>query len=155
MPITNNTHDYYGIIGPQYQQYLKIDNLELASPLSFEETLQEIRSLQSLLKPGKKKKKKKKKKTNIIQMLDLISTDHKNNWDDKNKINMEDLLPRTWRFVKHYDPDGQKIFFQQISEIKNGTCAQGRTTRVFQFYQFHLETKDEIYQKCLIKIEHL
>ena len=45
--------------------------------------------------------------------------------------------------------DNMKIvFFEQLGDIYNGSCAQGRVTRIFQFYQIHINNKDSIYQIC-------
>ena len=71
----------------------------------------------------------------------------KNSVKNNPDINVEDLLQRAWRFVKNYDSSGKNIFVEQLSEIYNsGPCAQGRTTRLYQFYYPHMDSNDYIYK---------
>jgi len=70
-------------------------------------------------------------------MLNLIRNDTSNNYDKENNIETIDILARTWFFVKRLPIEDRKILLEQIGEIRNGTCSQGRTTRIFQiFYSF-------------------
>jgi hypothetical protein len=71
---------------------------------------------------------------NVRQMLDLLKRDNRSNYDQLNDIHTLDILTRTWYYVRKLPIEDQKMLFEQIGEIKNGTCAQGRTTRIFQIY---------------------
>lgn len=73
-------------------------------------------------------------KDTIKEMLKLIQNDISNNYDSANDIQTIDILDRTWAFVKKLPLEDRIILFEQIGEIKNGTCSQGRTTRIFQIY---------------------
>jgi hypothetical protein len=73
-------------------------------------------------------------KDTIREMLKLIQNDISNNYDSANDIQTIDILDRTWAFVKKLPLEDRIILFEQIGEIKNGTCSQGRTTRIFQIY---------------------
>ena len=88
-----------------------------------------------------------------MKTLQLILYQPQGNYDPINKISVEDILPRVYRFLEHYDDDGWEIFIEQLSDIyTSGSCSQGRVTRIFQFYSYHLLEEDEIYQKCLKKV---
>lgn len=130
-----NTHDYDTLLKDKYKHYVKIDDEELELPIYFEDIITEI--------------KENTNNKNAIRSCDLMLKDRKNNYDDKNEINVEDLLPRTWRFIKHYDDLAKECFYEQLGDISlKGSCSQGRITRIFQFYNNHMETKDEIYERC-------
>jgi hypothetical protein len=73
-------------------------------------------------------------KDTIKEMLKLIQNDSNNNYDSKNDIHTIDILDRTWAFVKKLPLEDRNMLFEQIGEIKDGTCSQGRTTRIFQIY---------------------
>ena len=144
MDITQNTHDYDKYIGDIYHNLLEIDNQNLKKSLTFDQTINEINnSIETIAL------------TNTYLMcknvLILIKYDVSNNYDDINDINVEDILPRTWRFIKHYDETGKQLFYEQLADIWNGPCSQGRVTRIFQFYISHLDISDPIYNKCLKK----
>lgn len=139
-----NTHAYDKIIGPMYHEYLEMDKKELIPPGSFQNTIKEI-----TLHVDKLKNKQTKNKA--LQVIKMISRKNdKNNYDPANNIHVEDLFPRTWRFVKHYDEDGIGVFLEQIAEVTNGSCSQGRTTRIYQFYEYHMISKDDIYKRTKI-----
>jgi hypothetical protein len=70
----------------------------------------------------------------VRQMLDLLKRDNSSNYDQLNDIHTIDILTRTWYYVRKLPIEDHKMLFEQIGEIKNGTCAQGRTTRLFQIY---------------------
>jgi hypothetical protein len=141
--LSTNTHAYDKIIGQLYHQYIVVDDKELISQESFQNVLIEITKHINKLKD----KQIKKKALHVMQMISR--TDDKNNYDSVNNIHVKDLFPRTWRFIKHYDEDGIKIFLEQIAEVTNGSCSQGRTTRIFQFYEYHMLNKGKIYNKVL------
>ena len=141
--ISIDTHAYDTQIKDLYKNYIKDDKENLIQPKNFKITLTEIYNViisfpyDNILH-------------NALQTLNLIASDIKNNYDNLNNINFEELLPHTWRFIKYYDRTGIYLFLEQLSEIiTNGPCAQGRVTRVFQFYSSHMDSKDNIYKKCI------
>ena len=69
-----------------------------------------------------------------VNMLNLLQKDDRNNYDPLNNIHTIDILTRTWFFVRALPKEDQSYFFTQIEEIQDGTCPQGRTTRLFQIY---------------------
>ena len=137
-----NTHDYDSKLREDYKKFIIDDDLNLIKPLDFKETLDEIylKITQIPIQPFT---------NNAIITINYIFKDRKNNYDITNDINFEDLLTRTWRFLKYYEDNALYIFLEQLSEIlTSGKCAQGRVVRIFQFYSNHMETKDYIYKKC-------
>lgn len=73
-------------------------------------------------------------KINAQKSINLLANDRKNNYDDKNKINVELLLPVIWNKIKNYNNISlYSVFVEQIADIIiNGPCSQGRTTRIIQ-----------------------
>ena len=73
-------------------------------------------------------------KINAQKTIHLLANDRKNNYDDKNKIHVELLLPIIWNKVNSYNElTIYDIFVEQLSDIIiSGPCAQGRTTRLIQ-----------------------
>lgn len=73
-------------------------------------------------------------KINAQKTLHLLANDRRNNYDDKNKINTELLIPIIWNKVKNYNElTIYDIFVEQLSDIIiSGPCSQGRTTRLIQ-----------------------
>ena len=137
-----NTHYYDGTIGIIYKDLVKIDDNELINNISFNECLNEILNTLDNFKDNEIDK--------ILckNTLFLFENDSKNNYDELNDIQLEDILVRTWKFIRFYEKETKLIFLEQIADIYNGSCAQGRITRIFQFYQFHINNKDSIYDKC-------
>ena len=146
MRLSNQTHDYDTKLEIPYREYLELDNKELIEPEPFEQVIEEIK--QCILSLDRNRYKK-----HMLGTINLLLGENSGNYDDKNKINVRDLLPRTWRFVKLYDNSGLECFLEQLADItSSGPCSQGRVTRIFQFYEFHmLIHSDEIYNKCLKK----
>ena len=73
-------------------------------------------------------------KINAQKTLYLLANYRRNNYDDKNKIHTELLIPIIWNKVKKYDElTIYDIFVEQLSDIIiSGPCSQGRTTRLIQ-----------------------
>ena len=73
-------------------------------------------------------------KINAQKTLHLLANDRKNNYDDRNKIHTELLVPIIWDKVKKYNElTIYDIFVEQLSDIIiSGPCSQGRTTRLIQ-----------------------
>lgn len=138
MNITLNTHDYDRYIGDIYHNLKEIDNKNLLKPSKFKDTLDDIELQIETLKPLE---------TYILckNVLILLRYDISNNYDSLNNISVEDILPRTWRFVKNYDNSGKNIFYEQLADIWNGPCPQGRVSRIFQFYINHINESDPLF----------
>jgi hypothetical protein len=73
-------------------------------------------------------------KINAQKTLHLLANDRRNNYDDKNQINTELLIPIIWNKVKNYNElTIYDLFVEQLSDIIiSGPCSQGRTTRLIQ-----------------------
>ena len=140
MNISLETHDYDRYIGSIYHNLKKIDDLNLSKPKKFLEVIENIENETENLKDIIEYE-------TCINVLKLITYDVSNNYDSINNISVEDILPRVWRFVEKYDD--KSIFFEQLSDIWNGPCPQGRVTRFFQFYFPHIDERDPIFKKCL------
>jgi hypothetical protein len=129
-----NTHYYDKKIGNIYRELCLIQNtnynylVNIITPQQlFNELFQSLDAIQLTSST----------KDTIRNMLNLIRNDTSNNYDKENNIETIDILARTWFFVKRLPIEDRKILLEQIGEIRNGTCSQGRTTRIFQiFYSF-------------------
>ena len=80
-------------------------------------------------------------KKNAMKTINLFKTQDKQNYDPKNDIHINDILPRVWRFIKN-EKDGllKLIFLEQIADIsEKGACSQGRTTRLYQIYALYMD----------------
>ena len=137
-----DTHYYDGMIGNIYKELVITDDKELVNNLTFNECLNEIMSSLDNYKEDEIDK------PICKNVLFLFQNDLDNNYDDTNDIKLEDILVRTWRFIKHYEKDALLLFLEQIGDIYYGPCPQGRVTRLFQFYQYHINNKDRIYNIC-------
>tara|TARA_B110001454_G_scaffold161179_1_gene150610 strand:+ start:358 stop:753 length:396 start_codon:yes stop_codon:yes gene_type:complete len=73
-------------------------------------------------------------KINAQKTIHLLANDRKNNYDDKNKIHTELLMPIIWNKIKKYNElTMYDTFVEQLADIiLSGPCAQGRTTRLIQ-----------------------
>lgn len=69
----------------------------------------------------------------IRKVSNLVLTDLKNNWDPSNNISFEYICIYVWNKVKSNE-DLLPLFKEQYQDILNGTCSQGRTTRLYQIY---------------------
>ncbi len=120
-----NTHKNDGPLGILYHKLI-LDDLITILP-SFEESIEQIEIWlsESLIA----------NKINIYRTIELFKIDKKNNYDDLNQINVEELLPRVINIVKNYDSTGRDLFLIVLGEIMElGSCSQGRTTRLLNFY---------------------
>lgn len=134
-----DTHFYDGKIGPIYKDLCKIDDNELDNNLNFNDCLNEIMTSLDKYRDNEIDK-------NILKnVLFLLQNDKDNNYDSENDIHVDDILVRTWRFIKYYEKDAMLIFLEQLGDIYYGPCPQGRVTRLFQFYEYHINNKDRIY----------
>lgn len=128
--LSDQTHDYDGKLHEEYERLVKKDKRIV---LGFDQVLDQIFFDLKVLRD---KYTQFKNNSNIVLAgLKLLNEDRARNYDDKNNIRVEDLLPRVWNCVKEYDDNGKFTFYEQIADIVlSGPCPQGRTTRLLQFY---------------------
>lgn len=127
-----NTHFYDGKLKERYSELQQKVNLKETFPDSdniIGDCIKEIRDFFKQL--GKGKKQKLLGSMNILNILERDIGKPPNN-DTKNNIKVDDLLPLVWARVRKYDECGKILFLEQMMEIKNGMCSQGRTTRLIQ-----------------------
>ena len=127
--LTNNVHDYDGHLQKKWKRFLD----EREDPLpTFNETLD---SIFIELKNLRQRYPEFKNGSNLVMIaLRLLNEDRNRNYDDKNDIHVEELLPPVWENVNRYDDTGKFLFFEQIIDIvQSGDCSQGRTIRLIQF----------------------
>lgn len=126
-----NTHSYDGRLGDLYRSLKKReDDGETVSRLTMEESFHII---DNWINDSTLSNKDKQAARITIKLIEQGKK--KDNYDSKNKIDVNDLLPRVVKIVKTYEKSGIDVFLKTFSEIKQlGSCAQGRTTRLLQFY---------------------
>jgi len=154
--LTLNTHDYDGRL-TIYRQLIEQDDAELIAPDPFDKVLDEILQVlpsvnMDFYHPGHRDYiPSETLKMHVKTTVRKLQTERGSNHDGSDNINIEDLLPRVWRFVRKYEINGAaKVFYEQLAAITwSGPCPQGRAKRIMQFYTQHMQTRDEIYKKCL------
>ena len=121
-----NTHFYDGQLHPRF---LEIQSAIL-NPLSLDQSYVEIIQLIDTTLENTSKQ----QATKIIQQL---KTDRGKpaNYDSKNQIHLDLLLPLVWTCVKEYDFSGKSLFLEQLIEMKGGMCPQGRVARLLQMVE--------------------
>lgn len=119
-----NTHYYDTHIKSIYKELCILQNTYVLNENLFNELYESLEQI--IIVNGSK--------DTIRNMLKLIQNDSNNNYDSANDIQTIDILDRTWAFVKKLPLEDRNILFEQIAEINNGPCSQGRTTRIFQIY---------------------
>ena len=128
-----NTHYYDSMLKEQYKELtiLQDSNTDfLQIPWTKDLVFGEIEA--SLDKhPGTPRSKE-----STRNMLNLLKRDGdgRANYDPLNHIHTIDILTRTWYYIRKMSSEDQSHFFTQIQEINDGSCPQGRTTRLFQIY---------------------
>jgi len=122
-----NTHFYDGHLQPRYQEIINA----IPNPIPLETTYQEISDLIRTLHTSPRTKHR------AHQILNIIKNDRGKpaNYDPKNQIHVDQLLPLVWTKVKEYDDSAKKLFVEQLGEIQGGLCPQGRTTRLIQMVE--------------------
>lgn len=125
-----NTHYYDGSLKDTYKQLVKKQNettdyldINMSIDILFNELYDTLGQL--CLIDG-----------DIKNMLKLIKNDTNSNYDLINDIDTLDILNRTWYYVRKMELQDRIMLFSQIGEINNGTCSQGRTTRIYQIYYY-------------------
>lgn len=132
-----NTHFYDGKIGELFRNYVDEQNKK-TNILSTNWNSKEI--LNEIICAIDHCDKQLSFKNSVKSMLNLLTIDISGNRDNTNKIDALEILFRTWFCVKN-DNDAKISLFEQVAEIKNGTCPQGRTTRIFQIFSSYFPIK--------------
>ena len=57
------------------------------------------------------------------------------NLDTTSDVNVDDLIPYVWHYVKDYDQSAKDLFIEQMAEILGGMCPQGRVARLIQMIE--------------------
>jgi hypothetical protein len=127
MPTSCNTHDYDGQLREKWFQMrsMLIDRY-LPQCLSFDETIKEIEQWLD------KKYFNVKRIGRARRSIKILTSQRRGNFDSRNDIDVEELLPILWDKVKNQD-DLHDTFYEQLCDITGGSCSQGRSTRLFQF----------------------
>ncbi len=118
-----NTHYYDGKLHPRFiqlQESLKNTKLPTLNQCFIE--------INQLINSSKLSKSQKKIAINMLNKL----KSKQGNYDQKNNIHVHQLLPLIWSKVKNYDQSAQSIFLEQLIDINNGQCPQGRVARLIQ-----------------------
>lgn len=127
MPTSCNTHHYDGQLRNKWFQIRPIlIEKYLSECLSFEETISDIerwldRKYYNVKRIGRARK-----------SITILRSSRTGNYDRKNEIDVEELLPILWHQVKPKE-DIHNTFYEQLCDITGGSCSQGRSTRLFQF----------------------
>lgn len=119
-----NTHTYDGQIKEMYVLLKNLDQHYLINTLSYEQCLSEISQSAS---GGPE----------LTSLINQIKSSSYENYDATNAIHFVDILPKVWRFYRN--SSDQNLFFEQFLDISTGSCAQGRTIRMFQLYNIWMD----------------
>jgi hypothetical protein len=127
MTTSCNTHDYDGKLREKwFQMRPMLLEKYLPNCLSFDDTLNEIEKWLD------KKYYNVKRIGRARRSLRILTTHRRGNFDSRNDIDVEELLPILWNQVKN-QVDIHDTFYEQLCDITGGSCSQGRSTRLFQF----------------------
>jgi hypothetical protein len=124
MPTSWNTHDYDG--DKWFQMRPMLVEKYLPNCLSFDDTIKEIEQWLN------KKYYNVKRIGRARRSIDILTSQRRSNFDSRNDIDVEELLPILWNQVKNQE-DIHNTFYEQLCDITGGSCSQGRSTRLFQF----------------------
>jgi len=135
MKLSTNTHYYDTHLKDLYKKCVSLDTNEIAS---FDSVIDEIKDQLNKINIDNNIK------NNALSCLQLFQNDKAGNYDSLNDINIQDLLPRVWNYIKKTGAIDEPWFYEQLSDvITAGSCSQGRTTRIIQYYtvQFFVESE--------------
>ncbi|CAF2547017.1 unnamed protein product [Rotaria sp. Silwood2] len=127
MPTSCNTHDYDGKLRQKwFEMRSMLITKYLPNCLSFDNTIKDIEQWLD------KKYFNVKRIGRARRSLKILMSSRHSNFDSRNEINVEELLPILWDKVKNQE-DIHDTFYEQLCDITGGSCSQGRSTRLFQF----------------------
>ncbi|CAF1002941.1 unnamed protein product [Rotaria sordida] len=122
-----NTHDYDGKLRQKWFEMRPIlIEKYLPNCLSFDDTIKDIEQWLD------KKYYNIKRIGRARRSLRILISNRHSNFDSRNDIDVEELLPILWDKVKNQE-DIHDTFYEQLCDITGGSCSQGRSTRLFQF----------------------
>ena len=127
MATPSNTHYYDGKLRKMwFEMRPMLIEKYLPNCLSFDNTIEEIeqwlnRKYFNVKRIGRARR-----------ALRILRSYRRSNFDVRNDINVEELLPILWIKVKDQE-DIHNTFYEQLCDITGGSCSQGRSTRLFQF----------------------
>jgi hypothetical protein len=70
----------------------------------------------------------------LVGILDLFKASPNSNYDTTNKISVEEILPRLWKIAKSWDLSELVLLYEQIADVVNGSCPEGRCIRLMQLF---------------------
>lgn len=105
-----DTHSYDGKWGDNYRKI--IANIE--PDISFIQAVYEIQSRSS--------------DPRVSEVSRIILAG--GNYDHSNRVDFCEMLPIVWSLVK--DSPLESLFYEQYMDILNGSCPEGRSTRLYQ-----------------------
>jgi len=129
-----NTHHYDGKLKAEISKFKDLNKI---GEISLEEKKEVFLAIHQWLSP------RNPEATRMLQLIIDNTNDHKqksSNFDPSNDYWADDLLYMCWEMRKKIQQDGDdedkelfdSVFTLQLEDIKGGTCAQGRTARLFQ-----------------------
>jgi hypothetical protein len=138
MPTSCNTHDYDGKLREKwFEMRPMLIEKYLSNCLSFDDTIKQIEEWLE------KKYFNVKRIGRARRSIRILTSQRTSNFDSRNDIDVEELLPILWDRVKNQE-DIHDTFYEQLCDITGGSCSQGRSTRLFQFlFLFDLPTNTE------------
>lgn len=124
-----------------YIELNKHDELYLIAPLSLENTLKEIIKDTEIINETKN--------FDFSAVLAiLLKIEHLNPIDNHNGFKIQEILTKTWRFVKHYNITNKLLFYDTLAslsqQINNPTLI---ASTLVMFYIPHIKNMDNIYHK--------
>ena len=123
------THSYDGYLGPLYHSIIK-NNLT-GQLLSFGQCLD---LMDGWINDSKLNSHQKNLPKRVIELFKRDQNKN-GNYDEKNQIHVEDLLPHVINIVKDFDNSAKECFLITFGEIiLLGSCPQGRVTRLLCYY---------------------
>lgn len=122
-----HTHTYDGQLRQKWLE-MRPMLMEKYHPecLSFDETIKEIENWLN------EKYFNVKRIGRARRTIRILNDQRRNNLDSRNSIDVEELLPMIWKKLKDQE-ELHELFYEQFCDITGGSCAQGRSTRLFQF----------------------
>lgn len=118
----------------------KHDNLYLSPPSSLVDTLREMIEDTEKLNVTNN--------FNFAPVLAILAKiEHLNPIDKKNGFKIQEILPKVWRFVKHYNMMNKIMFYDTLASISTTNNATLIGATLIMFYVPHIKNTDQIYHK--------
>lgn len=118
----------------------KHDELYLAPPPSFDDTLKEIIADTDSLNPSKN--------LDFAPVLAILAKiEHLDPIDKLNNFKIQEILPKVWRFVKNYNMMNKFIFYDVLASLYTDFDPTLIGATLVMFYIPHIKNTDKIYHK--------